>query len=126
MLEEIHAELALNSDAEEFAIYLSKYIPTEQHELNGYGGFHHKETGESIMMNIDFREFTKDNQERFWQAAQIRTSKLIKEDNKEELLMLLKELLDMNKRANKGEDPTLLNHMRKVEPPTGMKKGPGW
>jgi len=128
MMEEIHSELKMDNDAIEFANYLSKYIPTENHELNGYGGFYHKETKESVLMEIDFREFTKENQNRFWRATQNKTNKLIRENNteKEIIISLLKELLDMNKRINIGEDPMELNHMRTIKPPTGLEKGPGW
>lgn len=128
LLEEIVSELELEKEAEEFANYLRKYIPTEKHELNGYGGFYDKETGENTMLIIDFREFTLENQNRFWEAVQRKVGKLIKTGNDEDeiKILLLKELLDMNKRANKGEDPMKLNNMRTVERPTGLKKGPGW
>lgn len=128
ILKEIHLKLGMIKGAEKFADYLSQYIPTEEHELNGYGGFYHKETSESIMMTIDFREFTNENQSHFWKAAQLVMNKLIKEEdeNKKVLVLLLKELLDMNKRANKGENPMELNHLRVVIPPTGLRKGPGW
>lgn len=128
LLEEIVSELESNKEAKAFANYLRKYIPTEKHELNGYGGFYDKENGENTMMVIDFREFTLDNQRFFWEAAQRKVGKLIKKGKKEDeiLIMLLKELLDMNKRANNGEDPMKLNSMSDIEPPTGLKKGPGW
>ncbi len=128
LLEEIVSELELDKEVEEFANYLRQFIPTEKHELNGFGGFYDKETGENTMMVIDFREFTVENQKRFWEAAQKRVGKLIKNGNKkdETIIVLLKELLDMNKRANKGEDPMKLNSMRDIEPPSGLKKGPGW
>lgn len=128
LMEEIVSELELDDKAMEFANYLRKYIPTEKHELNGYGGFYNTETGENTMMIIDFREFTRENQKLFWDAAQRKVGKLIKNSGKKDeiKILLLREVLDMNKRANKGEDPMKLNNMRTLEPPTGLKKGPGW
>ncbi len=128
MMEEIYSELVLNPEAQEFANYLSQYIPTEKYNLNGYGGFYNQETGENTMMEIDFREFTKENQEHFWKATQKRLNTIIQRSDSDDemIIQLLKELLDMNKRANKGENPTELNHMRDVLPSTGKKSGPGW
>jgi hypothetical protein len=121
MLEEILTELKLDNEATEFADYLSSlYIPTEEDEYNGY------------MHTIDFREFTPINQELFWKAAQKRVSKLINvnkvapDEYREYRIFLLTELLDMNKKAGKGEDPMKLNHMTIITPPTGIKSGPGW
>ncbi|MES2487685.1 MAG: hypothetical protein V4581_17275 [Bacteroidota bacterium] len=132
MLEEILTELKLDKEATAFAEYLNRYIPTEEHEYNGHGGFFHKETEESMMLWIDFREFTPRNQELFWKAAQKRVGKLIAENKashdeyREYMIFLLTQLLDMNKRAGKGEDPMKLNHMTIITPPTGIKSGPGW
>lgn len=128
MLEEINSELKLDKETKEFSNYLNKFIPTEKHELNGYGGFYNTETGENIMMVIDFREFTKENQQRFWEATQRATRKLIKKEDKNDdgLISLFKILSDMNKRASKGEDPMKLNDMGTIEPDSGEKKGPGW
>lgn len=128
ILEEIHDELLLNPNTKEFADYLNQHIPTEKHMLNGYGGILNLETGENVMMQIDFREFTKKNQQHFWEAAQKRLGKLIKENdsNNDSLIYLMKILLDMNKRAKIGEDPMKLNHMREVKPYSGERKGPGW
>ncbi|MEO1513427.1 MAG: hypothetical protein AAFV95_00395 [Bacteroidota bacterium] len=128
LFEEIYNELASMETAREFAAYLSQYLFTDDHEFNGYGGYYHKETGESVMMHIDFREFTAENQALFWQAAQSRLNKLIRcnAPKDEQLIEELKLLLDMNKRAKRGEDPMLLNHMRGIEPPSGERKGPGW
>lgn len=128
LLKEIHHELKQLREAKAFADYLSKYIPTEEHEFNGYGGFFHLETGRHIMMVIDFREFTPTNQALFWQAAQKRLDKFYvqgKEKN-DVAIALLSQLLRMRKKALIGEDPMLLNDLITTIPPTGNKLGPGW
>ncbi|MEL6865237.1 MAG: hypothetical protein AAFP19_12495 [Bacteroidota bacterium] len=127
ILEEIVDELRLDADAQALAKYLSQYLPTEDHEYNGYGGFYHKTSGENTMMALDFREWTPSNQAYFWQAAQRRlTAIIVARPNEEWLIDTLKILLDMHKRANKGEDPMQLNHLNSIVPPTGKKSGPGW
>ncbi len=130
LMEEIHPVLALNPKAKPFADYLNQYIPTEDHEFNGYGGFYHKNTGETVMMIIDFREFTEENQRYFWEAAQQRLDQLLHTAEKDQedvtLIELLQELLDMNRRINQREDPMQLNNMSIITPPTGKKVGPGW
>ncbi len=128
LMKQIHKELSLMEDAKAFSDYLTMYIFTDDHELNGHGGFYNKTTGESVMMDIDFREFTKHNQDLFWQASQQCLNKMIQKNKIKDRVLIkeLKILLDMNRRASRGENPIKLNHMRDITPPTGEKKGPGW
>lgn len=128
MLEEILSVMRELEGAADFAGYLNRYIPTEAHEANGYGGIFHLETGENTQIEMDLREFRPENRELFWGAAQKRLDQLIAEgeEGKLWLVHMMKDLLDMRKRIRRGEDPMALNHLGVVVPPTGVLRGPGW
>ena len=120
VLQFILDELKHIRGAESFHEHLLKYIPAEDDIYNGYGGFIKKRTGESIMFVMDIREFTPENREYFWRAAQHALQNIITEGKQDEysktaeaLLMIL---LDMHKRITRGEDPAELNDMRSVMP----------
>lgn len=128
MLLRITDELKTIEGAEAFYDYLEKFVYRDENgdEYNGYGGFNRG--AESIMLNFDLRTFTPENREFFWKATQMALSKLkISPDpQNEDAIALLIDLLDMNKRIRKGEDPMLLNHMSSVAPQPPEKLGPGW
>lgn len=128
MLELINNEIRLLKGAEKFAEYLNTFIMQEEDEYNGYGGFFREGIDESIMFILDLREFATENRNYFWKGTQNALVQLIKEsDNSHEGdIYLFTVLLDMHKRIKKGENPELLNHLSRVEPKTGKKKGPGW
>lgn len=129
MLELINDEIKHIEGAEEFSEYLDYYIWDEEVDgYNGYGGFVRKSTNENIMLDIDLREFTATNRGYFWKGAQNALRKLIiaNDEKNEGMIYLIKELLDMHKRINRGEDPKLLNHLIIIEPASGSKQGPGW
>jgi hypothetical protein len=114
--------------AEAFYEHLERFVYREENgdEYNGYGGFIRKD--ENIMFNFDLRSFAPKNRNYFWQAAQKALTKIKTQNEKknEGIEFLLTTLLDMHKRIKKGEDPTLLNDMRIVEPELSEKIGPGW
>jgi hypothetical protein len=128
LIKHIHKELSIMEKAEAFTEYLKKYIFTDNLEPNGSGGFNNKATGEAVIMDIDLREFTPENQGLFWLASQYRLKKLVINNDRKDssIIKELKILLDMNNRANRGEDPRKSNHMEFITPPTGNKNGPGW
>lgn len=128
MLKLITDELKEIRGAEEFYVYLEKFVFREENgdEYNGYGGLIRGE--ENIMFNFDLRTFAPKNRVYFWQATQNALSKMKmqKDGNDEGIIFLLTTLLDMHKRITKAEDPMLLNHMNKIEPESNLKLGPGW
>lgn len=129
MLELINDEIKLIKGAEQFSEYLARYIWDADVDIyNGHGGFIRASTNESIMLNIDLREFTEINRQYFWQGAQNALRNLItaNDEKNDWMVYLLKNLLDMHKRIRRGEDPQLLNHLIRTEPYSGLKKGPGW
>ena len=128
MLEYIVSELQHLEGASDFYDYLSEMVPSENDEPNGHGGFIKSATGESVMLNLDLRSFTLENQTFFWKATQKALQKLIlaKKEENEGMIFLLTTLLDMKKRINKKEDPMLLNHLTVTIPYEGEKLGPGW
>ncbi len=101
----INEELKKIPNTREFSLFLEEYIPDPDDESNGYGGFIRKETGESIMVDIDLRELAPENRTFFWQAAQKALNKQHTENLTEEKsdIFLLTYLLDMHKRIVKGE-----------------------
>ena len=92
MLELINNEIKLIKGAEEFSKYLDHYIWDEDvDEYNGHGGFIRASTGESIMPNLDLREFAKENRDFFWRGTQNALNKLIrKNDNPERIMFFFK------------------------------------
>jgi len=128
LMKSIHAELKLIEGAEAFSQYLSKFLLTEDHKVNSHGEYFNKITEEAVMVDIDFREFTVENQNVFWEAAQSLLNKMIRKNSIKDRVPIkeLKLLLDMNKRAIKGENPMNLNHLEGIAPPTTEQKGPGW
>ena len=129
LLEIITNEMKNIKGAELFYEYLKPFVPDQDDESNGYGGFIRKSTGENVMMVLDLREFTPENRAYFWQAAQQTMQKLILqgEAQQEGDVFLLRLLLDMHKRINKGEAPEMLSDTGKhIEPYSGIKAGPGW
>lgn len=129
MLKLINNEIKIIKGAEEFSKYLDYYIWNEEvDEYNGYGGFVRTSTNENIMPDIDLREFTETNRSYFWKGAQNALRKLImaNDENNERMIYLLKDLMDMHKRIERGEDPKILNHLNDIEPPSRSKRGPGW
>ena len=128
MLEYIVEELHHFENATAFYQYLKEFVPKEEDESNGHGGFIRTSTGESFMINFDLRAFTLENQDFFWKAAQKALQNLIltnKEENEGDIF-LLTTLLDMKKRIDKKEDPMLLNHLIDTIPFDGKQMGPGW
>jgi hypothetical protein len=129
LMELITNELKEIEGAGLFYEYLKKFVPDQDDESNGYGGFIRKRTGENIMMVLDLREFTPENRAYFWQATQQALQKLILKGNEQHQgdIVLLKLLLDMHKRIKKGESPEKLSDTGKhIEPYNGLKAGPGW
>jgi hypothetical protein len=129
ILELINNEIKLIPGGESFSEYLDYYIWDEDaDEYNGHGGFIRKSTQESIMLDIDLREYTQENRTYFWKGAQEALRKLIttKDESKDGIIYIFTILLDMHKRIKLGEKPELLNHSREIEPYSGLQKGPGW
>jgi len=129
MLKLINDEIKLLDGAKPFSEYLDYYIwDEEKDEYNGHGGFIRASTGESIIPNLDLREFNEENRDFFWRGAQIALNKLISvnDESNDGTIFLFKILLDMHKRVKRREDPQLLNHLICIEPYSGKKKGPGW
>lgn len=129
MLELINDEIKRIKGAEQFSEYLDHYIwDADVDAYNGHGGFIRVSTNESVMLNIDLREFTEINRQYFWKGAQNALRRLItaNDEKNDWMVYLLKDLLDMHKRIRRGEDPQLLNHLIQTEPYSGLKKGPGW
>lgn len=129
LMELITNELKEIEEAELFYDYLKDFVPDQDDESNGYGGFIRKSTGENIMMVLDLREFTLENRAYFWQATQKALQKLIIKANMqyEGDITLLRLLLDMHKRIKKGEAPEKLSDTGKnVKPYSGIKAGPVW
>lgn len=125
----INNEIKLIEGAELFSKYLEYFIPNENDESNGYGGFIKKDTNEHIMLVLDLREFTKTNQKYFWIGAQNAVKRLITSDGEQQKdnIELLKILLDMHKSITRGENPALLSDTGvNIRPYSGEKKGPGW
>jgi len=126
LMASIHEELKENSKAEAFFIYLKRYVPKGNFELNGHGGFFYLKTGKEEMMNIDFREFTPKNQTFFWQAAQSKLGKLRIASPNEPFTKQLQELVEMNHKAKRGEHPMEHSDLNRIIPATYKKRGPGW
>ncbi len=128
LLELITNELKEIEGAEEFYVFLEKFVYREENgdEYNGYGGFIRQD--ENIMFNFDLRTFAPKNRDFFWQATQSAMTKIKIQNDKqyEGIEILLTTLLDMHKRIKKGEDPMLLNDMRVIEAKSLEKIGPGW
>ena len=128
MLKLITIELKEIEGAEDFYLYLEKFVYRREFgdEYNGCGGFIRGD--ENIMFNFDLRCFAPKNREYFWLATQKALTGLIVQDNEEGkgVIPLLTTLLDMHKRIKKGENPMQLNHMRIIEPEPDEKLGPGW
>lgn len=128
LMKEIQKELNLLEGTEAFSEYLNNYILTENHKPDNDGNYKHIETGEVKKIDIDFREFTMENQNLFWEAAQNKLNKMVRKNSIKDRVKIkeLKLLLNMNNRAIKGENPMSLNHLETIVPPSGEKKGPGW
>jgi hypothetical protein len=128
MLEVITDEIREIEGAAEFYKYLEYFVYREENGdlYNGYGGF--IRGNDNLMFNIDLRTFAPQNRDYFWHATQRALAKLKvnESDQNEWIILLLTTLMDMHKRIELGEDPTLLNHMRTVKPETTEKLGPGW
>lgn len=128
MLLLITDELQHVKGAEAFYEYLEPFVFRDEKgdEINGHGGF--IRNGESIMFNFDLRNFTPQNRNFFWIAAQLALTKLMiaKDVDNEGNIFMLSILLDMHKRILKKEDPMLLNHLICVNPESEEKLGPGW
>jgi hypothetical protein len=128
MLKRIVEELQHLEGANDFYEYLNYMVPNEHDEPNGHGGYIKASNGESAMIDFDLREFTAQNQNFFWSAAQKALKKciLLKIEENDGIIYLLTTLMDMNKRIDKKEDPALLNHLSTTMPYSGKKAGPGW
>jgi len=101
MISLIHKELSRIEDAKEFSNYISKFVPDENCESNGFSGFYNLETKGNVELNFDLREFTKENISFFW-AAVLKAKKNIQDENSV-LSNMFSILLDMNSRIKRNE-----------------------
>jgi hypothetical protein len=126
MLDLITGEMRSIQGANDFYVYLERYVCHEENGdiPNGYGGFIRGD--DNIMFNFDLREFAPQNRQYFWEAAQNVMNHLLVVNEGQGVLPFFRILLDMHKRINRGEDPMLLNHLRMVLPETNERAGPGW
>lgn len=128
MLELISAELKEIGGAAEFYQYLEPFVYREEKGdiYNGFGGF--IRGSDNIMFNIDLRTIAPKNRTYFWRAAQeaLMNLKVSNQDAGDGITALFIVLMDMHKRIERQEDPMLLNHLKRVEPVTFQRTGPGW
>src|SRR5688500_7271935 len=91
MLELINDEIKLIKVAEQLSKYLDHYIwDADVDTYNGHGGFIRASTNETVMLDIDLREFTEVNQQYFWKGAQNALHRLIiANDEKNEWMVYL-------------------------------------
>jgi hypothetical protein len=130
LLELAIGEMRTDCDEGDFRQWLQTRIPSEGDIENGYGGFVKASTNENILRNLDLRELTPANQERFWCALQRAVRKLIlaRDERYDGILYLLKRILRMRRLTRIKDDPDHLSDWRAgiIEPSTGAKAGPGW
>jgi len=109
----------------EFREWLKSQTADETDEESGFGGFYRGEASEYIKRWLDLRELTEENQNLFWKAVQ---SAVEAAPDNEMVVDWLQKMLQMNRLIEAGDHPDNLSDWRKgyVEPPSGLKSGPGW
>jgi hypothetical protein len=123
-------EMSDESEEGVFKAWLKTCIPAEGDIENGFGGFIKPLTHENIMRQLDLRELTPANQDRFWAALQRALEKLVltADEKHDGVIYLLKKILRMRRLVEIKDDPDHLSDWRQgyMTPPTGKKIGPGW
>ncbi|MGD1843945.1 MAG: hypothetical protein ACFB10_00950 [Salibacteraceae bacterium] len=128
LLKLITDEMESITGAEDFYTYLEKLVFREEqgHIPNGLGGFYNDEG--CILLNLDLRSFTPQNQGYFWKAMQraLWRQIVVEQGKNEWIIYWLTQLLDMHKRIKRRENPAELNFYDIIQPPTDERLGPGW
>lgn len=109
----------------EFREWLIAQTAGDTDEESGFGGFYRGEESDYIKRWLDLRELTEENQTLFWKAVQ---SAVDSTPDNEIVADWLQKMLKMNSLIEAGDHPDNLSDWRKgyVEPPSGLKSGPGW